>query len=235
MDMDNLRSITYKFRFTFTEQDKEYKYDKEMPRWKQISVNLCNKLREQYTISKMTGGIETLNRAGDRTWCHLHVHFDAIEQRDTIARYIKRYLSETYDQQVVGVKYFMLKPDVARHLDDFMRYPLKQTLNPKLCYGYTEEELQIMHAAAQSSYIKCQEINQQKMDKSDSSDTLFQRLIIYLDKTMVTQKIPLLINATKFYVEESKPINRNTIEGYVDTYMLQKQIITYEEYWSHKM
>lgn len=229
--MDNIRPILYKFRFTFTEQDKTFQYEDKIPRWKKISVNLAEKLREQYTITKMTGGIETLNRAGDRTWCHLHLHFDAIEQRDTIARYIKRYLSDTYDQQVVGVKYFMLKPDVARHLEDFMRYPLKQTLYKKLCYGYTDEELQIMHGVAQSSYIKCQEINQQKIDKSDNSDTLFQRLKKYLDETNDNKKLALLIHATKFYVQEDKPINRHTIQGYVDTYMLQKEYITYEEYW----
>ena len=230
--MEHVRPINYKFRFTFTEQDKKLEYDKEIPRWKQISKYLVDKLLQQYTITKLTGGIETLNRAGDRTWCHLHLHFDAVENRDTIARFIKRYLADTYDQQVVGVKYFMLKPDVARHLDDFMRYPLKQSLNEKLCYGYTKDELQVMHQAAQSSYLKCQEVNQAKMDKSDSSDTLFQRLKIYLDKTSDNKsRISLLMLATKFYVEEDKPINRNTIQGYVDTYMLQNEYITYEQYW----
>jgi len=231
--MENIRPITYKFRFTFTEQDKTFQYEKEIPRWKQISIHLVNKLREQYNIKKMTGGLETLNRAGDRTWCHLHIHFDATEQRDTIARYIKRYLGETYSQQTVGVKFFSLKPDVARHLEDFMRYPLKQGLDRRLCYGYSDAELEIMHGAAQSSYIKCQEINQSKLDKSDNSDTLFERLKIYLDKSekMETEKVPLLIAATKFYVEENKPINRHTIQGYVDTYRLQKGFITYEQYW----
>ena len=229
--MENIRPILYKFRFTFTEQDKTFDYDKQIPRWKRISINLAKKLQEQYTIRKMTGGIETLNRAGDRTWCHLHIHFDATEQRDTIARYIKRYLSDTYDQQVVGVKYFSLKPDVARHLEDFMRYPLKQGLDLKLCYGYTEDELQIMHGAAQSSYIKVQEINQQKIDKSDNSDTMFERLKKNLEQSDTTEKVALLILATKFYVEENKPINRNTIQGYVDTYRLQKGYITYEQFW----
>ena len=230
--MENLRPILYKFRFTFTEQDKEFDYDKQMPRWKAMSINLCKKLLETYTITHMTGGIETLNKAGDRTWCHLHVHFDAPENRDTIARLIKRYMKDVYDQQVVGVKYFCLKPDVARHMDDFMRYPLKQSLEPRLCYGYTDEELQTMHGIAQASYLKCQEINQKKIDKYDTQDTLYDRLKIYLDKTNDTIKFRLLISASKFYVEEKKPINRNTIEGYVNTYMLQTGLITYEEYWS---
>lgn len=230
--MENIRPIFYKFRFTFTEQDKTFEYNEKIPRWKKISENLVDKLLNQYTITKMTGGIETLNRAGDRTWCHLHLHFDATEARDTIARYIKRYLSETYDQTVVGVRCFSLKPDVVRHMEDFMRYPLKQVLMPKLCYGYTDAELDVMHGAAQSSYLKVQEVNQQKIDKSDNSDTLYERLRKHLSQTGETKKLLLLIHATKFYVAENKPINRNTIQGYVDTFMLQEQLIPYEDYWS---
>lgn len=229
--MDGVKHIHYKFRFTFSEQDKTFNYDDNIPRWKAISRNLVSKLLGAYSITHMTGGLETLNRAGDKTWCHLHLHFTATEARDTIARLIKRYLSETYDQCVVGVKCFSLKPDVARCEDEFFRYCLKQSLDTKLCYGFTDEQLNIYHQSAQSSYLKCQEINQKKIDKSDNSDTLFQRLKSKLEQTLLTQKSSLLIEATKFYVEEDKPINRVTIQGYVDTYMLQKQLITYEEYW----
>lgn len=230
--MENIKAIHYKFRFTFTEQDKTFNYEENMPRWKSISQHLVEKLLQTYTISKMTGGIETLNRAGDKTWCHLHLHFMATEARDTIARLIKRYLSDTYSQQVVGVKYFCLKPDVARHEDEFFRYCLKQTFNKKLCYGLDDDTLQIYHQAAQSSYLKCQEINQKKIDKSDNSDTMFQRLKNILTKTGYTTKNALLIEATKFYVSEDKPLNRITIQGYVDTYMLQEKLITYEQYWN---
>jgi len=230
--MENVRHIHYKFRFTFTEQDKQFNYEPEIPRWKNISRNLTNKLIQTYNITKMTGGIETINRAGDKTWCHLHLHFTATEARDTIARLIKRYLSDTYDQCVVGVKSFSLKPDIARHEEEFFRYPLKQSLDKKLCHGFTDETIQIYHQVAQSSYLKCQEINQKKIDKADTADTLFERLKLKLEHTNIVAKGALLIEATKFYVEENKPINRNIIQGYVDTYMLQKQLITYEQYWN---
>lgn len=230
--MENIKAIHYKFRFTFSEQDKTFAYEDQLPRWRTMSRRLVEKLLAQYKIDKMTGGVETINRSGDKTWCHLHLHFTATEARDTIARYIKRYLADTYDQQVVGVKFFMLKPDVARHEDEFFRYCLKQSFDKKLCYGFDEETLQIFHQSAQSSYLKCQEINQKKIDKSDNSDTLFSRLKIKLGQTGFRDKKALLIEATKFYVEEDKPINRVTIQGYVDTYMLQEKLITYEDYWN---
>ena len=94
----DLLPIHYKFRFTFSEQDKTHEYADQIPRWKQISVNLTLKLLSLYTITKLTGGIETLNKDGDRTWCHLHLHFDAIENKEAILKTIKRYLADTYDQ-----------------------------------------------------------------------------------------------------------------------------------------
>jgi len=228
---DKLCPIHYKFRFTFTEQTKEHDYEKDLPRFKSIARNVASKFLEHYTINKMTGGMETLNKKGERTYAHMHLHFDAIENKESMARLIKRYLQETFEQHTTGVKAFSFKPDVVRNMDDFYRYPLKQNLDKQLCYGYTEQELSNMHEIAKSSFEKVVQVNQAKLDKSDNSDTLFERLIIYLDSKNDIKKTPLLIHATKFYVEENKPINKRTIEGYVDTYMLKKQYISYEEFW----
>lgn len=231
-DSREILPIHYKFRFTFTEQDKTHQYEDNIPRWRTISVNLVNKLMSQYTINKLTGGIETLNKDGDRTWCHLHLHFDAKELKETIARYIKRYLTDTYDQTCVGVKCFSLKPEaMLRSVDEFYQYPLKQTLNKKLCYGFTEAELGHLHGVARSSYLKVQQVRQQKMDKLDNSDTLFERVKKKLEQAQETEKGRILISITKFYVEENKPINKNVIQGYCDLYMLQKELISYEDYW----
>lgn len=232
MDIDGILPIHFKFRFTFSEQDKTHDYEKNIPRWRTISRNLANKLISQYTISKMTGGIETLNKDGDRTWCHLHLHFDAIENRDTIAKYIKRYLTDTYDQTCHGPKSFSLKPEAVRSLDDFYSYAIKQSLDKKLCYGFTDEQLEMSHGIGKGTFLKVQQVRQAKMDKQDNSDTMFERLKKHLEQTQEIKKGKLLIAATKFYVEENKPINRTTIMGYVDTYMLQKELITYEEFWA---
>lgn len=233
LDNRELLPIYYKFRFTFTNQDKTHNYDDMLPKWRTISKNLVNRLLEQYTITKLTGGVETLNKDGDRTYAHLHIHFDAVENKETIARYIKRYLKDTYEENTTGVKAFCLKPEaMLRSKDDFYQYPLKQNLNKHLCYGYTDDELKHLHGVANSTYLKVQQVRQTKMDKSDNSDTLFQRLKIYLDKQQAREKLQLLILATKFYVEEDKPINKVTIKGYVDNYMLANKLITYEDYWN---
>lgn len=229
-----IRPIHYKFRFTFTEQDDKHEYTKEdIARFKAISRNIKAKFVENYTITKMTGGMETLNKKGERTYAHVHLHFDALENKESMARTIKRYLTETYDQNTTGVKAFCFKPDVVRNMDDFYRYPLKQNLDTKLCHGFPVDKLNTMYEIAKSTYEKVVQVNQTKMDRSDNSDTLFQKLKYIFEKEDIQQKKPLLFRATKFYIDEDKPINRHTIQGYVDNYMLSKGYITFEEYWGN--
>ena len=126
---------------------------------------------------------------------------------------------------------------MLRSIQDFHSYPLKQNFNYKLVYGYTIEEAKQLHEIGKSVYLKTQQVRQTKMDKTDNNDTMFERLKKNLEHTFPNaqqkpSKIQLLIAATKFYVEKNKPINRNTILGYVDTYRLQEGHITYEQYWN---
>lgn len=230
--LSQLQPVYYKFRFTFTEQDASHEYKDNIPRWKAITRHLVSKLTKMYQIEELTGGCEQLNKRGERTWYHMHIHFTATEQKETISRMIKRYLHDTYDQECSGVKAYSFKPDYPRDKRLFFQYPLKQGLDPQMCYGFSLSDLEILHLAAKSSYeIVCQ-VNNAKMDKKDNNDTLFERLKMKLEQSQETKKGQLLCVASNFYVEEQRPINRQTIQGYVDTYMLEKQIITHEDYWN---
>ena len=44
MQIDSILPIHYKFRFTFTEQDKTYTYNEKIPRWRTISQRLLEEL-----------------------------------------------------------------------------------------------------------------------------------------------------------------------------------------------
>ena len=78
---DTINPIAYTFRFTFTDQDKDHEYitdTNKVARWKIIAKNLVEKFTQMYDIPKITGGLETLNKKGDRTWAHIHLHFQSI-------------------------------------------------------------------------------------------------------------------------------------------------------------
>ena len=97
-------------------------------------------------------------------------------------RTIKRYLTDTYDQNTTGNVALMFKAKVVRDKMEFMRYPLKQGLNIHYCGGYKKEELELMYETAKDSYLKTVQVNQNKLDKLDKSDTLFSRVMELLKK-----------------------------------------------------
>lgn len=234
------RPLGFKLRFTFSDQDKEFKCheDKQfINRAKVIHTNLLQKLVDNQYIydNKITSGFEVLNKLGERTHAHIHMAFFSTHQKESIRRTIKRYLTDAYDQDTTGNKClsFVVEPDL-RCEDKFFRYPLKQLLDMKMCRGFSPEKLLHYHAVAKESYaITCQ-VHQSKADKADTTDTLFSRLTEFLKKVENQNRTSLRIATSKFYCDESRPLNRQTMTGYVDTYMLQNGLLTHEQYWGNE-
>lgn len=223
-------------RFTFSDQDKDLQClnDKQF-------MNKARTIYKRYIDyivgngyvyrNKYTSGFEVLNKLGENCKCHFHLRFTTKSVVQSIRRRTKEFLAK-YEQNTNGNNAMMFKAIInPRNEEEYWRYPIKQILNKKFCGGFTDIELEHMHKVAKDSYEKIIQVNQKKMDKKDNLDTLFERLKNNLEKTMLVKKVPLLIAATKFYVDEQRPVNKQTIEGYVDNYMLLKEYITYEEFW----
>lgn len=230
--------IYYKFRFTFSDQDKEHNYDNNyIQKCEAITKATVAKLVALYDITKLTAGVEQTNKAGDKTWLHTHIHFACTTSRDTIARMLKRYLGERgetgWGQETTGVKVFSLKPEpIIRSKDDFYRYPLKEKLDKNICFGFQRQILENMHQVAADSKSKSQEVWAKRLDHTDQNNSIFQKLCDRFNKLEKSvQKFQYLTVATQLYIEEERPVNKATIMGYVDNYMLANGYITMEEYW----
>lgn len=229
--------VAYHLRFTFSEQDKELDClnDKSfINRCKAIHRNLIQELRKlDYMYEdKYTSGFETQNRKGETCPAHFHLIFYSIKNSESMRRKIKRYLADTYDQEVVGNKAMMFKPQIVRSKTELWRYPLKQSLNLALCNGFTEDELCIMHECAKESYLKTVQINQAKADKSDTSDTLFSRVMNKIQKSEDDTKKSSAQIAKHFielYIEEDRPINLTVIRGYVMNASVKLGLITIDD------
>jgi len=218
-----IEPVAYHLRFTFSDQDKDLNCleDKQfISRCRAIHKNLIEEFRRLDYIyeDRYTSGFETHNKKGETCPAHLHLIFYSTKNSDSMRRQLKRYLRETYDQQVTGNKALMFKPQVVRNKTELWRYPLKQSLKEELCCGFTSDELKIMHECAKESYLKTVQINQAKSDKSDNSDTLFSRVMSKIQKSEPNDTITSRIIAKHFldlYIEEDRPINISTIKGYV--------------------
>ena len=235
---NTLEPVAYDLRFTFSNQDKELKCLEDtnyISRCKRIFLGLIQRLNENgyFHRGKYIGGFETKNRTGETCKAHIHLRFYSTKISNTIRRTIKRYLTETFDENTTGNNAMMFKPRVVRDKLEFMRYPLKQGLSYKFCSGYKKEELQLMYETAKDSYLKTVQINQSKMDKLDKTDTLFSRVLELLKKDIstTTTKTPRDIykQFLQIYVEENRPVNEATIKGYSINAMIKLNMMTIDQ------
>lgn len=226
-------SVWYHIRFTFSDQDEELKCleDKQfIGKCKRIHARVIDKLRP-YVDGKMTTGFEVMNKKGESCRAHFHVCFASRAVRESMRRTLVRYLHE-YDQNTHGNQALSFKQwtNLREGEDAFYRYPLKQSLKPDLQVGFTQVQLETMHQIAKDSYMKVVQVNQSKQDKQDNLDTLFSRLKLEFKKSGVNTTKSLQIVAINFYIKEERPLNPQTIQGYVANYMISEGLITAEEY-----
>ena len=125
----------------------------------------------------------------------------------------------------------MFKGILVKNKDEFWRYPLKQNLNANVCGGFTKQELEVMHEIAKESYMKVVQVNQTKLDNKDKTDTLFQRVFIKLKKSPDTTKNARDIAKVfiQHYIEEDRPVNQQTINGYVINAMVKLDLMNIDE------
>lgn len=238
---ETLNSGYFDFRFTFSDQDKDLKCleDKQfIGRSKSIYKALISHLEglQYFTENIYTSGFEIMNRKGENCRAHIHLRFKSKLIKNSMHRTIKRFL-ETYEQETTGNKAMMFKTMIVpRNEEEFWRYPLKQNLS-KLQRGFTPTQLTNMHEIAKASYEKTIQVSQSKLDRQDTSDTLFDRVMSKLNKDIspnTTRKVATAFLA--LYVEENRPINKTTIDGYILNAQIKLGILTQDallEKWGY--
>lgn len=212
--------IPYHLRFTFSDQDKDLKCLESksfINRCKLIHMSLLTKISPYFYNNQYTSGFEVRNKLGNCK-AHIHVCFKSTALKNTIDKAIKRHLSDNYDQEVVGNQAKMFKEwTQLRDENKFWRYPIKQTLDPTKCNGFSKEYLEQQHQIGKDTYAIGQEVAQAKLDKRDNLDTLFLRVYNKLKKSQIQPKNPREIadHFVQFYLDEDRPLNKTVIQGYV--------------------
>lgn len=229
------RPIPYHLRFTFSNQDKELECLKDkqfIARAKTIHKRLIEKMRsnEYFHQGKFTSGFEIRNKLGENCRAHIHICFFSTHVKQSMDRCIKRYLQDNYDETVVGNQAKMFKEVTQlRDTDEHYRYAIKQTLNRNVCGGFTDEYLLIQHEIAKETYGKIVQVNQKKMDAKDKTDTLFSRVMLELKKDIPTNMRQVAKAFLNLYIEEDRPINKQTIQGYCVTAGIKLNLINPDE------
>jgi len=253
--MDNEIPLYYRFRFTFPFQKKEHleqqPRDVKVCELKTFSDIILDAISGHFT-SKLTAGVEFKNSRLENTWAHMHLSFTSTKCRDTIMHAMKRKMEKAgYDPSIYlcGNKCYSLKA-VADPRNDmhFFQYPFKQIKSQsnalewswKRQLGFTRKQFEDMRLAAYAIWTKSVEINQEKQDKKDNADTLFERLSAmwakhmatndtFLDNTKVASLRDVQDFVLQFYTDEQKPYNHTTMRGYAEALAFKHKIITRDE------
>lgn len=225
--------VYYKFRLTL--DDQIYDGKKPISLYRAQTKSWFEWLQvERYISGKATAGCEVKNTMGDYCNPHFHIHFRSATKKDTIAQAMRRKYLKEYDEKLVGVKMYSLKLEADTCSEDkFFRYAYKQQEPEKelLSCGFALQKTRDLCVAAKASYIVAVEQRQKKAAHKEEASSLYDRLEIYLDKQREqSTSCAILEHILKFYVEEQKPINCNTIVGYYNVYRLKRQLISYVEF-----
>lgn len=232
----NLELLGFHFRFTFSDQDKELACLEKsafIKRCKLIHRSFITKLASTgyVDLGKLTSGFETRNKAGENCKAHIHVAFRSRHLKQSMNRTFQRYFRETWDQEYLGNPCYSFAPQHIRNMEEFWRYPIKQTLDKNLCRGFADEDLDNMHKVANECWHKACQINQARLDKKDTDDTLFLKVLSIIKKSDLPKNSRNIAkHFIQYYMEHNKPINNQVVKGYVNLALLQLKVMSIDDY-----
>lgn len=218
--------IYYKFRYTFNDEDSDLESQCAVTRM------IIRELKRFMLDGKFIAGIEYFKTGMTEARPHVHIHFVSRTKKDTIRKWLKRHdEKEAYaDRLFKGNRCYSMGVEVNVNLEKFWRYPLKQQKNDThkavLSNGFDKVQLMELVNSAYAVWITSCEVQNKKTEKKENNDLFADRLFNYLDGLGTTSEIGIKIGIQKFYiVEENKPFNKTTAQGYLINYKIKKGIL----------
>lgn len=181
-------------------------------------------------------GYELLNKYGETTKAHYHFVFedDSGKTKDAIRKQIIRF-SEKLGHKLRGNAMYSLGQDEEPDdINRWLRYSHKQsqegdkpfTWGNKFPsdFNYAEQQkLAIEEFKRTSSQLV------KNRDKIAEKETFYDKIVKYLEEKGLKDLKSIHIAIQQFYIQEKKPINYSTVDGYTITYMLSNQLMSPEE------
>jgi len=218
--------VYYKYRYTFPS-----KYDVD----EQISFTrlIVRFIKHHYSLGdKMTIGIEHYTKGMLPTKPHVHIHFMSRTKGDTI----RKGLAREFPTEYIG-RCQSCKAEVLVDEPKFWRYPLKQQLNDTKVFASSSgfgEEAKVMLETAYACWKQAAEITIGKMEKKEEKSSK-ERLFSYLDlhKSSLNKFSDVYKFAYKYFVENENLLSVQTVDGYINIWLLKNEVISYDEFFQY--
>lgn len=224
-DMD----ISYiKFRYTFLSNANVL----------QVSSELQSLLYSKIDMFRVLG-IERLDKLGEVTHTHLHIHFMTTEKHSAIVKRLQRYFKENDEQRKGNVLYSCKLLESVDDVNRFLRYPLKQCkfFNSEVEVRYCKErskfpddfDYDLQCELASEEYDRMVKFNVKKRDDAllpNTKDKLFEYLDGVHDLKPFQSKLQILESILIYYNQEEKSANQSTIMGYLNTALMRYSLMS---------
>lgn len=230
-----------KLRYTLPSLD-EFREPASAAAWAKSVETLGDLFKTVYGTSEglyyATGGYEWLNKDGEQTHPHIHLHFafktdDQDKLLGTIRKRFQRWSKD--DPRKGNALYSLALEKDIKDYKRFFRYPWKQSgrvvfVGERVPPSMRDEVEKHVEMAQEEQRIVW-DVRRKKKEKAMQPGTK-EILFDYLDRINDDHKFgsqrEILIEIIKFYNQEEKSANKNTIMGFLQTAMWRYGLETFE-------
>jgi len=190
--------------------------------------NYLNIFKAEY----ITIGLEKMNKLGEETHPHIHVHFTTDVKIGAIRTALSRFWQTDENDKRKGLaKYSLKEEEDVIEKNRFFRYAWKQSRDypslEKLPDNFMiSEELK----CAQEEFQQLVLANRSKMEKTLDKSTTYSKLCVYLETVTPKDLGHLVSSVSEFYLKEGMAMNAATIAGYVTTYAINNGILEKDKF-----
>lgn len=175
-------------------------------------------------------GVEELNKFGEKTSKHIHFNFQCEDNKETLRTWLVRKAGSLGFKLKGKESYCLQQFPQPEDYDRWIRYPLKECAQPMVT-NIPAQDLTKLQLCAKDERARSIKHNIEKREYNNQKSTYFDKICEHLDKLSLKTHRLIYIEICKKYVEDKKPLNHSTINGYVNVYMLQKSLITFDAFY----
>jgi len=230
MDEKLLNHIKFRYTFTGTYES----YAEEHPElFEDAFSNLVSQFIEAINPLYVTCGLEDLDKFGEKTHLHVHIHAVTPKKIDAIRKAVQKIFKETGEERKGNALYGLSQVRDCLDQKRLLRYPYKQSrrnlgdmsffqkLNkePADFDHFLETELAV------EEWERAVEVNRHKRERALNPNT-FEKFEAYMTDKEVISLADIAGHMHDFYLKEKMSMNLKTMGGYIRTYAVTTNIIS---------
>jgi len=186
----------------------------------------------------VTCGLEDLDKFGEKTHPHIHIHAVTHKKVDAIRKAVQKIFKEMEEDRKGNCLYSLTEVKDILDENRLLRYPLKQSnrgfgdiaVLMELYKLPPDFEYNTQRTCAIEEWERLVAVNRQKRERSLNPNT-FEKFELFMEENnyVPTDVLDCCRYMDRFYMKEKSSMNRKTMGGYAVTYSRMIGLLTEDE------